>query len=236
MDAHAHILPCADHGSQSVEMSLRQLSRARAAGVTDIIATPHFYPHRHRLESFLPRRENALRALLPALDGDMPRIHLGAEVLLCDGLERMDRLEALCVQGTRTLLLEMPFSGMGEALLGSMYDIQAKRGLRVLLAHIDRYPRETVLAALETGASAQLNAEGICSLKRGRRCREWLREGVVQAIGSDVHGDGTQYRAFARAIHKPYLDCGSLMACGAGLLLCAPEEQLAVFSGPGARE
>ena len=62
-DFHAHILPCADHGSDSVETSLWQLSSAANHGVTRIIATPHFYPHRHTVEAFSKRRDEAFNAL-----------------------------------------------------------------------------------------------------------------------------------------------------------------------------
>ena len=53
VDFHAHILPEADHGSSSLEMSLWQLASAKRYGVTRIIATPHFYPHVHTVESLL---------------------------------------------------------------------------------------------------------------------------------------------------------------------------------------
>ena len=58
IDFHSHILPGADHGSSSVETSLAQLNSAKNAGVTRLIATPHFYPHRHTLEKFLARNNS----------------------------------------------------------------------------------------------------------------------------------------------------------------------------------
>ena len=42
VDFHTHILPGADHGSDSVETTLRQLEFARDAGVKRLIATSHF--------------------------------------------------------------------------------------------------------------------------------------------------------------------------------------------------
>ncbi|MEE3459824.1 MAG: CpsB/CapC family capsule biosynthesis tyrosine phosphatase, partial [Candidatus Faecousia sp.] len=41
IDFHAHILPGADHGSDGLETSLRQLALAEEAGVDTIVATPH---------------------------------------------------------------------------------------------------------------------------------------------------------------------------------------------------
>ena len=59
IDFHSHILPGADHGSDSLEMSLSQLENAKAAGVSTIVATPHFYPDVDNVPDFLARREKA---------------------------------------------------------------------------------------------------------------------------------------------------------------------------------
>lgn len=42
LDYHAHILPGCDHGSSSVDMSLKQMDMAKEAGIQTICATPHF--------------------------------------------------------------------------------------------------------------------------------------------------------------------------------------------------
>ena len=79
VDFHAHILPGADHGSDSIETSLWQINAAREAGVNRIIATPHFYPHRHSVHNFIERRNTSLNSLYDNIPGDV-RIKLGAEV------------------------------------------------------------------------------------------------------------------------------------------------------------
>ena len=53
IDFHAHVLPHADHGSTSVESSIKQIEEAKKAEVDFIVATPHFYPNKHNLYSFL---------------------------------------------------------------------------------------------------------------------------------------------------------------------------------------
>ena len=110
VDFHAHILPGADHGSDSIETSIKQLKLAAGEGVTRIIATPHFYPHRHTLDKFLEKRAACAKVLLDACDGTLPEVKLGAEVLLCPGLDKIQGLEKLCLSGTKYLLLELPFS------------------------------------------------------------------------------------------------------------------------------
>ena len=109
-DFHAHILPNADHGSSSVSLSLSQLEYATQYGVTRIFATPHFYPHQDSVSSFLERRNNAYKHLIDAKPEGSPDIIPSAEVLLCPKLDRLPGLEELCIPGTKTLLLELPFN------------------------------------------------------------------------------------------------------------------------------
>ena len=47
VDVHCHVLPGLDDGSKSMEETLEMLRAAVRAGVTDIIATPHFKGGRH---------------------------------------------------------------------------------------------------------------------------------------------------------------------------------------------
>ena len=59
VDFHSHILPGADHGSDSIDTTLFQLNSAMACGIDRIIATPHFYPNIHTVEDFLSRRNSS---------------------------------------------------------------------------------------------------------------------------------------------------------------------------------
>ena len=109
IDFHAHVLPGADHGSRNLEIALRQLRIAAENGTTAIVATPHFEPQNETIAHFLSRRERAAEALLPHLTKDMPRVYLGAEVLLCPNMQNMPELSRLAIEGTDVILLERPF-------------------------------------------------------------------------------------------------------------------------------
>lgn len=52
LDYHAHILPGCDHGSDSIETSLKQLGMASAVGIKTICATPHFTHTRNQSNLF----------------------------------------------------------------------------------------------------------------------------------------------------------------------------------------
>ena len=201
VDFHAHVLPRADHGSSSLEDSLRQLELAKECGVSRIVATPHFYPHRDSVESFLARRDASCKKLIEAADPSVEIIP-GAEVLLCDNIESLPGIERLCALGTKTLLLELPFSDFTRDHYYSVCEL-LKREFDVVLAHVDRYPTENIEQLLGVGARAQINADSLATFTRKRKLYEWLEKGRVVAIGSDIHGpDKHAYKRFRTAKKK----------------------------------
>lgn len=198
-DFHAHILPNADHGSSSVETSLSQLRLAADAGVTRIIATPHFYPHMHSVESYIENRNSAYRRLMSSFCEGLPEIRLGAEVLLCPNMARLPGIEELAIYGTKTLLIELPFNDFGREYIHSVEGLLFA-GYDVVLAHADRYESKNIEAMLDLGVSLQLNASAINKFFRRWAVSDWLKRGVVSAIGSDIHGaDAIAYKEFVRA-------------------------------------
>ena len=129
VDFHTHILPGADHGSRSIDISLKQLALAKKHGVDKLIATSHFYPHVHSVDEFIQTRNASYEKLKQKMDSDSSQIRLGAEVLLCDGMEKLSGLESLCVSGTRTLLLELPFDGFEDSYVSTVKKI-INKGIR----------------------------------------------------------------------------------------------------------
>ena len=199
-DYHAHILPGCDHGSDSLETTLLQLQMAREAGVKHICATSHFYPQRENVESFLKRRQQSYDSLRPYLREMQPSISLGAEVLICDGMEHMANLTKLCLEGTNELLLEMPFYAWPRTIVQTLYSIIERDDITVVMAHVDRYPSEEIEQLGEFGVQMQLNADAIaCHPFLRRRYLSWITKGWVRYLGSDIHMLGEGYRYWAKA-------------------------------------
>lgn len=206
VDFHTHILPGADHGSSSVSTSLIQLSFAAKAGVEGVIATPHFYPHLHAIPDFLTRRAAAYGDLVTALragraDFVPPIVRLGAEVLLCRGIENLPGFSDLCFYGTKTVLLELPFNEFSLDFCDSVAVLR-DRGYFIVLAHADRYPEKNIEEMIGVGAMIQLNACALTGFFRRKRLFDWVDRELVVAIGSDIHGENAAaYRDFTRAEH-----------------------------------
>lgn len=198
LDYHAHVLPGCDHGSDSVETSRKQLAMAAAARVRTVCATPHFYPHKESIPSFLQRREASARLLCENLTADAPQLQLGAEVLICDGMERLDGLPRLCRSETNELLLEMPFYQWPEAIWDTLYALCERRDIEIVLAHAERYPPEAIEQLIRDNVALQLNSECLTRPLHRKRYLTWIKNGSVKYLGSDIHMLGNGYRDFEK--------------------------------------
>lgn len=198
LDYHAHVLPGCDHGSDSVETSRKQLAMAAAARVRTVCATPHFYPHKESIPSFLQRREASARLLRENLTADAPQLQLGAEVLICDGMERLDGLSRLCRGETNELLLEMPFYQWSESIWDTLYALCERRDIEIVLAHAERYPPEAIEQLIRDNVALQLNSECLTRPLHRKRYLTWIKNGSVKYLGSDIHMLGNGYRDFEK--------------------------------------
>lgn len=141
IDFHTHILPGIDDGSRDIEMTAAMLEEEKRQGVDLICATPHFYAHRMSFDDFLDgRKESAERtAELLSERPDLPRILTGAEVYYFQGMGQAERIKELCVTGTDTILVEMPFAQWKSDVYRDIFDLVQRRDLNVVIAHIERY-------------------------------------------------------------------------------------------------
>ena len=200
IDFHSHILPGADHGSTGLEESRKQLAIVRNAGVDTIVATPHFYPQQLSVDGLLSIRSEAYALLAPHIPEGLS-VRLGAEVLYCPRIHEMEGLDRLCVEGTKSLLLELPTSPWDRELFYTVERLL--RRYRVVLAHIDRYAKDhsdQLFELLDMGALAQINASSLTSFFSRRRLLPFLQNGSVYALGSDLHGsDPSDYLPFVKA-------------------------------------
>lgn len=205
IDFHAHILPGADHGCRSQEENRRQLALAREVKVDLVVATPHFYPHKESLEHFLEKRKQACMQLE---ERERSMVRIGAEVFVCHGMERLPQIEKLCIEDTDIILLEMPDGSWSTDLLDTVVEIQNTRGLRVVLAHVDRYDKRGIQQLFDQGICGQVNAEALSSLFVKKHLKDWIWNGDIVALGSDIHGVKNGYHDFSKVkkFHKEWFD------------------------------
>lgn len=196
LDFHSHCLPAMDDGAEDVAMSLRMLEASRQQGVNTLIATPHFYLGHEDMSTFLDRRAACAAALQEKMPDSAPRLLLGAEVLVREGISDLD-LRPLCVEGTDLLLLELPFMHSPGWLYDEIENISLGQRLTVVLAHLDRYVPWYTKSEMEhmadmPGLMIQLNAEALLSRRFSRFLQKWIPHGYPLLLGSDMHNETTR--------------------------------------------
>ena len=163
IDFHCHILPGIDDGSRNIEMTEAMLEEEVRQGVTEICATPHFYAHRMSFDKFLENRKHAAEITAELLNRRnaaaaerggaadqgvtaeglaypaLPKLYTGAEVYYFQGMGRAERVHELCVTGTKTILVEMPFAQWNQQVVDDIHDLIKRQRLTVVIAHIERY-------------------------------------------------------------------------------------------------
>lgn len=191
IDWHNHILPEMDDGSHSTAESIAMMRAQAAQGVTMVIATPHFYANDESIESFLRRRSRAAATLREQLSEDMPAVRLGAEVRYYPCISRLTNLSALCIEGSKLLLLEMPFVRWTESMVRELMDLSGRDGICLILAHIERYlslqDKAVWNRLLENGILMQTNASFFSAFSTRRRALSLLNQGYIHLLGSDCH-------------------------------------------------
>lgn len=190
-DFHCHCLPQMDDGAKSVEISIKMLQKLQLQNVGKVIATPHYYPHKEDVASFLQRREVSYKSLSEHMESpNLPEIELGAEVALCKGLSK-ENLSGLCTE-SGTILLELPFSSFKTWMMEEIENITYQFSVTPIIAHIERYlplyQKEDFQRLLSFEEAVwQVNNTAFTHIKSRSFVRKLLRQGYRVVLGSDSH-------------------------------------------------
>lgn len=202
IDWHSHILPMMDDGSKSFDESISMINALADQGIDTIIATPHFHADDESVEAFLRRRESSYCLLEEKGYRHDVNLIRGAEVRYYPGISRMEGLDKLTIGDTNLLLLEMPFAKWSEYTVKEVLELANMRGLRIIMAHIERYlsfiNNRTIEAFVNNGIQMQVNASFFERLHTKRKAIKLLASGYIHFVGSDCHNMTTR---------APKIDC-----------------------------
>jgi protein-tyrosine phosphatase len=184
-----------DDGPADIEGSVALARAAVAAGTCTIVATPHIrddYPF--PLEARDARLADVRRALGDA--GVPLAVVAGGELSLSRAADLTDdELARVCLGAGSYLLVESPYSLVGEFLENAIFELQL-RGFRPVLAHPERSPSfhgdlKRLAALVDRGVLVSITA-GSMSGQFGRTVRrataEMLAADLVHNVASDAHG------------------------------------------------
>ena len=197
-DVHCHIIPGADDGSKSMDMSMEMIGMAAAQGFDSFFATSHFSPmfdgcHGTALREKLLRLQEACSKKY----GEKIRIFPGQELMYCESsMELLHRGEAQTLADSRYVLMEFYPSESANVIRHAVREL-VNMGYIPILAHAERYEEikqeEQFGELIAAGALLQMNygslTGGLLDM-RAAKCRKLLYNGLIHFLGTDMHDTG----------------------------------------------
>lgn len=192
VDIHTHILPQLDDGSESIEESLELLKELKNQGVTDVIATPHFYPQTDNSRAFKSLLNESYNSLKPLIkENDLPRVHLGCELLYYQNIGHSDSISQFCLLDSKYLLLELTDDIIGDKLFEDLFLLKRKK-FNLIIAHLERYSyaknfRKLLKFIKEENILAQINASSVLEKRSYKVIKKLIKKDIATFIATDTH-------------------------------------------------
>ena len=192
-DLHTHILYGVDDGATNLKESLLLLKELKTQGITDVLATPHFYPTEDNLDIFKEATNAAFKSLTQAADRhDLPNIYLGCELLFFIGLKNSTSINELCLNKSNFLLLEFTNPCINKDTFNEIKQLRQNTGITPIIAHVERYFKarhfkKFIEFLKEEKIPIQINASSVLIPFFNRTIKKLLNSGLFCVIASDTH-------------------------------------------------
>ena len=194
VDIHNHLLPGVDDGFATAEESLEAIRGLLAAGVGELVFTPHINPDVYpgSDEDRMRRVYEEFRPQLP----DEVKTSLAAEYMICADFEKdiAKRAGGLLCYEDRSVLVEMSYFFRSPNLEAALFELQMA-GFKPILAHPERYLYmadclEDFDRLHENGCRFQLNYisfAGVYGRYSVKIIRYLARRGYCDFVATDLH-------------------------------------------------
>ena len=195
IDIHAHIVPGVDDGSKDNRESVEMLKQAYAAGITTVIATPHYSKgfQTYTIED-IKRYCNALEKHAQKNICPEFKVYAGQEIFYnAKSLEKIQAGEVISLADSNYILLEFSPEISYSALFRALREV-AMTSYFPVLAHVERYQCMREEGRIEEvralGVMLQMNYAHIGGKwydADTKWCRKMLRENLIDLLGTDMH-------------------------------------------------
>lgn len=188
IDIHSHVIFGVDDGSPSLEMSVELVKKAREAGVTDLICTPHY--RLRQFETPIDVIKENFFALKEKTRDIGVNLYLGQEIAV-KNQKFFSQHEYLTLANSRYVLLEFDYNNYVD-IDSIVYDLKID-GLIPVIAHVERYAyvkADDIRQFVSDGAKIQINADSVCGGMFSpfkNKVMKYLKLGLVDFVASDMH-------------------------------------------------
>jgi protein-tyrosine phosphatase len=201
-DLHSHLIPGIDDGVQTMEEAILHITTLKEMGFTKLITTPHIMPgYYDNTREIIMGGLEKVRAELKARNIDI-EIEAAAEYYFDDYLFELLEKDELLTFSDNYLLFELPSFSLPNRVKEFIFEANSKK-VKPMLAHVERYaylhddqighdhlaPYQElydmeVFMQLNIGSLA-----GIYSEKIQKLSYKLIEKGLIDFLGSDLHGD-----------------------------------------------
>lgn len=202
IDIHAHILPGIDDGAPDLASTLAILRNAEAAGVTDIILTPHYIKNtRYAFNN--ASKEAILNIIKTAVEqaGIKINLYLGNEIFYdLDIHSMLVGKKIASLNDSRYLLIEFPVQNEDHSIKDTLFKLICD-GFTPVIAHPERYlyfqkNSKKIDEYLELGCLMQgdyQSLHGRYGRHAERTLKRYLKAGKIHFLASDTHKPTDNY-------------------------------------------
>lgn len=197
IDLHGHLCYGVDDGPNTRDEALALARALKAAGVTTFASTSHIRPDKGWVNDARVIAANLARSREVAGSVGLDVV-AGAEHYVDDRVFGDDAWHERVVPygNSRWILVEMPYLGSPPDIHGFLLRIK-KRGFKVLLAHVERFPYmadhdDLVDRLVDAGHLVQVNLgslAGAYNRMQQKAAEKLVKRGVVAVLAGDCHRD-----------------------------------------------
>lgn len=210
IDIHSHIFPNVDDGPETMEDSIKMLQQAYDAGITTIIATPHYIEDKYITTK--KQREGLVNSLQKELDKKCINIKLyvGTEAYICTNLDELLKKKTIStLNNSKYVLFELPMHSK-VIYLDEVVNTLLERKWIPIIAHPERYSYiqqdiRMVNKLLEKGVLFQANYGSICGLygkAAQKTLKKLLKMDAIHFLASDSHRPDSIYVKTDKMLRK----------------------------------
>lgn len=191
-DLHSHILPGVDDGAENIKESLKLLKMMKQDGITDVIATSHFYPMEMSFEEYVSLTKNTYNKLCNKIKGKgLPNLYLGCELLNYRGVGNSEFLDSFCLNHSKYLLLELTDFDLNKSCMEDILTLK-ENGITPIIAHVERYFKgknyKKFLQFVEDNKiPVQINAASVMMWPYRFIVKRILAKDIFCVIATDTH-------------------------------------------------
>ena len=236
VDIHCHILPTLDDGSGSMEETLEMLQIAVDAGITDIIATPHFKAGRHNASTATIRKRLIEVHRAAEQNGIYVNLYPGNEIFFFSELEEAIEEGRICTMNqSQYVLIEFSPTDSYRHIRNALEHVMSLE-LFPIIAHVERYgcmleDWTNVESIRAMGTEIQINAPSIAG-EVGPKVKKFtgrlLDKHLVDYIGTDAHDSKSRtpdiQKCLKQLLKRYEFSYVEKILCGNAMKLLSPQE------------